>query len=145
VIRDTHDLWSAYPRGIIAKSSNVGVAKLAERIGKTRLYEEFISMGFGQKSALNLFGESSGIFAKLENWDGYSLHSLSFGQAISVTSIQLAAAYSAMANGGKMMKPHIIDSFRDESGTLLRVLSHPYCARYPAKQPATPCSPTSRK
>lgn len=116
VIRDTHDYGPLTPRGIIAKSSNVGVAKLAERIGKTRLYEEFISMGFGQKSALNLFGESSGIFAKLENWDGYSLHSLSFGQAISVTSIQLAAAYSAMANGGKMMKPHIIDSFRDESG-----------------------------
>lgn len=119
LIRDTHLYGPLNPRGIIAKSSNVGVAKIAERIGKTRLYEEFIAMGFGQKSALNLFGESSGLFAKLENWDGYSLHSLSFGQSISVTAIQLAAAYSAMANGGKLMKPMIVDGFRDDDGKLI--------------------------
>ncbi len=119
VITDTHDYGPLTPRDIIAKSSNVGVAKLAERTGKTRLYEEYISLGFGQRSALNLFGESSGLFAKLENWDGYSLHSLSFGQSISVTSIQLAAAYSAIANGGKMMKPSIIDSYRDDDGELI--------------------------
>ncbi len=119
MIRDTHDYGPLTPRGIIAKSSNVGVAKLAERTGKIRLYEEYISLGFGQKSALNLFGESSGIFAKLENWDGYSLHSLSFGQSISVTAIQLAVAYGAMANGGKMMKPHIVESYRDQHGNIL--------------------------
>jgi len=118
-ITDTHDYGPLNARGIIAKSSNVGVAKIAERIGSTRLYEEFISMGFGQKSALNLFGESSGLFAKLENWDGYSLHSLSFGQSISVTAIQLAAAYSAIANGGKLMKPTIVDSYRDDDGNIL--------------------------
>lgn len=118
-IRDTHDYGTLNPRGIIAKSSNVGVARIAERIGKTRLYEEFISMGFGQKSALNLFGESSGLFSKLENWDGYSLHSLSFGQSISVTAIQLATAYSAMANGGKLMKPIIVDSYRDDNGKVI--------------------------
>ena len=118
-ITDTHDYGPLNARGIIAKSSNVGVAKIAERIGSTRLYEEFISMGFGQKSALNLFGESSGLFAKLENWDGYSLHSLSFGQSISVTAIQLAAAYSAIANGGKLMKPTIVDSYKDDDGNIL--------------------------
>lgn len=119
VITDTHYYGPLTPREIIVKSSNVGVARIAERIGKTKLYESFIAMGFGQKSALNLFGESSGIFAKLENWDGYSLHSLSFGQSISVTAIQLAVAYSAMANGGKMMKAHIVDSYRDDQGNIL--------------------------
>ncbi len=119
VISDTHDYGPLTPRAIIAKSSNVGVAKIAERTGKVKLYEAYIAMGFGQKSALNLFGESSGIFAKLENWDGYSLHSLSFGQSISVTAIQMAAAYSAIANGGKMMKAHIIDSYRDDQGNIL--------------------------
>lgn len=119
VISDTHDYGPLTPRGIIVKSSNVGVAKVAERIGKTKLYEAYIAMGFGQKSALNLFGESSGLFAKLEHWDGYSLHSLSFGQSISVTAIQLAAAYSAVANGGKMMKAHIVDSYRDDQGKVL--------------------------
>ncbi|MFA7025464.1 MAG: penicillin-binding transpeptidase domain-containing protein [Candidatus Cloacimonadaceae bacterium] len=119
VISDTHNYGPLTPRAIIAKSSNVGVAKIAERIGKVKLYEAYIAMGFGQKSALNLFGESSGIFAKLEKWDGYSLHSLSFGQSISVTAIQMAAAYSAIANGGKMMKAHIVDSYRDDQGTIL--------------------------
>ncbi len=118
-IRDTHNYGPLTPREIIAHSSNVGVAKLAERTGKVRLYEEYISLGFGQKSALNLFGESSGIFAKLENWDGYSLHSLSFGQSISVTALQLAVAYGAMANGGKMMKPQIVESYRDQQGNVL--------------------------
>ena len=119
VITDTHDYGPLTPREIISKSSNVGVAKIAERTGKTKLYEEYISLGFGQKSALGLFGESSGMFAKLENWDGYSLHSLSFGQSISVTSLQLATAYSAIANGGKMMKPIIVDSFRNDSGEIV--------------------------
>lgn len=119
VISDTHNYGPLTPRAIIAFSSNVGVAKIAERTGKVRLYEAYIAMGFGQKSALNLFGESSGIFAKLENWDGYSLHSLSFGQSISVTAIQMAAAYSAIANGGKMMKAQIVDSYRDDQGNIL--------------------------
>lgn len=119
VISDTHFYGDLTPREIIVKSSNVGIAKIAERIGAAKLYEKFISFGFGQKSALNLFGESSGIFAKLQNWDGYTLHSVSFGQAISTTAIQLAAAYSVIANGGKLMKPIIVDSYRDDSGRII--------------------------
>jgi cell division protein FtsI/penicillin-binding protein 2 len=119
VISDTHNYGDITPREIIVKSSNVGIAKIAERIGSVKLYEKFISFGFGQKSALNLFGESSGIFAKLQNWDGYTLHSVSFGQAISTTAIQLATAYSAIANGGKLMKPIIVDSIRDDKGKIV--------------------------
>lgn len=119
VISDTHTYGPLNPKEIIVKSSNVGIAKIAERIGSVKLYEKFISYGFGQKSSLNLFGESSGIFAKLQNWDGYTLHSVSFGQAISVTALQLATAYSVLANGGKMMKPIIVDSYRDDNGKVL--------------------------
>jgi membrane peptidoglycan carboxypeptidase len=119
VISDTHFYGDLSPRDIIVKSSNVGIAKIAERIGSVKLYEKFISFGFGQKSALNLFGESSGIFAKLQNWDGYTLHSVAFGQAISTTAVQLATAYSIIANGGKMMKPIIVDSYRDSQGKII--------------------------
>jgi cell division protein FtsI/penicillin-binding protein 2 len=104
-IRDTHQYGALTPKEIIAKSSNVGVAKIAERIGKKRLYEKFISLGYGQKTGLGLYGESSGLFRKPDDWDGYTLHSLSFGQAISVTALQHVTAFSAVANGGKMMKP----------------------------------------
>ncbi|MDD4310693.1 MAG: penicillin-binding transpeptidase domain-containing protein [Candidatus Cloacimonetes bacterium] len=119
VISDTHFYGDLNPKEIIVKSSNVGIARIAERIGKVKLYETFISMGFGQKTALNLFGESSGMFAKLQNWDGYTLHSVAFGQAISVTAVQLATAYSVIANGGKLMKPTLVDSYRDDSGKIL--------------------------
>lgn len=119
VISDTHQYGELTPRDIITKSSNVGIAKIAERIGPARLYEKFISLGFGQKTALNMTGESSGMFAKLQNWDGYTLHSISFGQGISTTALQLANAYCAIANGGKLMKPLIIDSIRDNEGKII--------------------------
>ena len=119
VISDTHQYGELTPREIITKSSNVGIAKIAERIGSTRLYEKFIALGFGQKTALNMTGESSGMFAKLQNWDGYTLHSVAFGQAISTTALQLATAYSAIANGGKLMKPIIVESIRDDEGKIV--------------------------
>ncbi|HOQ77310.1 MAG TPA: penicillin-binding transpeptidase domain-containing protein [Candidatus Cloacimonas sp.] len=119
VISDTHQYGNLTPREIIVKSSNVGIAKIAERIGPTRLYEKFIALGFGQKTALNMTGESSGMFAKLQNWDGYTLHSVSFGQGISTTALQLATAYCAIANGGKLMKPIIVDTIRDEEGKIV--------------------------
>ena len=119
VISDTHQYGELTPREIITKSSNVGIAKIAERIGSTRLYEKFIALGFGQKTALNMTGESSGMFAKLQNWDGYTLHSVAFGQAISTTALQLATAYSAVANGGKLMKPIIVESIRDDEGKIV--------------------------
>lgn len=131
-IGDTHHYGPLNAMDIIAKSSNVGVAKLAERIGSVKMYEKFISLGYGQKSGLNFYGESSGMFAKLDNWDGYTLHSISFGQGMSVTALQHAAAFSAVSNGGKFMKPMIVDSFMDENGriveqfepTVLRQVSH---------------------
>jgi membrane peptidoglycan carboxypeptidase len=68
---------------------------------------------------LNLFGESSGVLHKLENWDGYSLHSITFGYALSVSTIQLASAYCVAANGGNYVRPYIVESFRDETGKIL--------------------------
>ncbi len=118
-ITDTHHYGPLTPREIIAKSSNVGIAKIADRIGSPKLYEKLISLGFGQRTGLGIFGESSGILAKLENWDGYSRHSISFGQAISVTAVQLAGAYCAVANGGRLMKPYVIESYRDDEGNVI--------------------------
>lgn len=118
-IRDTHDYGVLNARGVMAKSSNVGISIIGDRVGPKKLYDKLIQLGFGQKTGLNLFGESSGIFHKLENWDGYTLHSISFGYAMSVSAVQLAAAYCVVANGGNYVKPYIVDSFRDETGKVL--------------------------
>lgn len=118
-ISDTHYYGPLNGMDIIAKSSNVGVARLAERVGSVKLYEKFISLGYGQKSGLNFYGESSGMFSKLDNWDSYTLHSVSFGQGMSVTAMQHAAAFSAVSNGGKFMKPMIVDAYLDENGRVV--------------------------
>lgn len=120
IIRDTHNYGSISARDVIAKSSNVGISIIGDRVGSKRLYDKIILLGFGQKSGLNLFGESSGIFHKLENWDGYSLHSITFGYAISVSAVQLAAAYAVAANGGNYVKPYIVESLRDETGQIVQ-------------------------
>ena len=118
-IRDTHHYGMLNLRQIIAKSSNVGISIVGDRVGRSRLYNELIALGFGQKTGLNLFGESSGIFHKLEDWDDYSLHSITFGYAISVTAVQLASAYCVVANGGNYVKPYLVDSIRDETGKVI--------------------------
>lgn len=135
IIRDTHHYGPLNLRGIIAKSSNVGISIVGDRLGSKRLYNSLISLGFGQKTGLNLFGESSGIFHKLADWDGYSLHSITFGYAISVTAVQLATAYCAVANGGNYVKPYIVDSFRDETGKIIEK-SEPKIIRRVVKQTA---------
>ena len=107
-------------KDIIALSSNVGISKIVEKIGSKPLYDSLIEFGFGQKTGSNLYGESTGIFRKLKDWQGYSLHSISFGQEISVTALQLARAYCAFANGGKILQPFILKEIRDDSGMIVQ-------------------------
>ncbi len=118
-IADTHRYGGLRRMDIITKSSNVGIARIAQRVGEKRLYEKFISLGYGQKTGLNLYGESSGFFAKLDQWDNYTLHSVSFGQAVSVTALQHITAFSAIANGGKIMKPFLVESITDNTGHII--------------------------
>lgn len=119
-ISDTHSYGMVRPVDVISKSSNVAIAMIGDRIGAKTLYEKFISLGYGQKTGSNLSGESSGMFAKLENWDGYTLHSVSFGQAISVTALQHCTAFCTVANGGKMVQPFVLDSVTDINGNLIQ-------------------------
>ena len=120
IIKDSHEHESLSFKDIIAYSSNVGISKIVEQIGSEALYDRMIELGFGRKTGSNLAGESSGIFRKLKDWQGYSLHSISFGQEISVTALQLANAYCAFANDGKIMQPYIIKEIRDENNKIVK-------------------------
>ena len=92
---------------IIAKSSNIGVIKIAQQVGKKSFYEYIRKFGFGEKSGLSLPGESAGQLKAQKNWSNLSLASISFGHEIAVTPIQMVSALSAIANGGNLMEPHI--------------------------------------
>jgi cell division protein FtsI/penicillin-binding protein 2 len=119
IIKDSHDNTFLSFKDVLVHSSNVGISRIVEKIGSRKLYDRYIAMGFGHKTGSNLAGESAGIFRKLRDWQGFSLHSISFGQEISATALQVATAYCALANGGKMLKPIIHKEIIDEFGTVI--------------------------
>ena len=104
---ENHKFGSLTMKEIIAKSSNIGVIKIAQKLGKNSFYEYIQKFGFGEKSGVRLPGVSSGLLKKRENWTDYSLASISFGHEIAVTPLQMVAALSVIANGGTLMEPHI--------------------------------------
>lgn len=103
---------------IIAKSSNIGMAKIGLKLGEKPLYEGVRLFGFGQKTGIDLPGEDAGIFRSPKFWDGYTVTRVPFGHAISVTAIQILRAYCIMANGGSAIAPHIVKAIVDEQGRI---------------------------
>jgi cell division protein FtsI (penicillin-binding protein 3) len=93
---------------ILAQSSDVGAIKIALRLQAPRFYDYIRAFGFGAPTGVDLPGESRGLLRPLENWGSFSIGSISMGQEIGVTPIQLIAAVSAIANGGLLYKPHVV-------------------------------------
>ena len=104
---ENHEYGSLSMQEIIAKSSNIGAIKIAQKLGKDSFYEYIRKFGFGEKTSIRLPGVSSGLLGKRKNWNERSLASISFGQEIAVTPLQMVVALSAIANGGTLMEPHI--------------------------------------
>ncbi len=100
---------------ILAYSSNVGTAKIALALGDARLASGLADFGFGAKSGLELPGEARGIVNPLP-WRPHLLANISFGHGIAVTSLQVANAYTAIANGGVLRKPILVKAIRPHGG-----------------------------
>jgi cell division protein FtsI (penicillin-binding protein 3) len=103
---------------ILAKSSDVGAIKIAGLVGEPKFYEYIRAFGFGTPTGVDMPGESRGLLRKVENWSGISMASISMGQEVGVTPIQLATAVSAIANGGTLYRPHVIAELRRGSKVL---------------------------
>ncbi|MDO5044600.1 MAG: penicillin-binding protein 2 [Coriobacteriia bacterium] len=97
-------------REILINSSNIGAVLYARETGSETFYEYLMRFELNRATGIDYKGESSGILKTLENWDGSSLGSISFGQGISVTPIQLVRALSAIANDGLLRQPHFLVS-----------------------------------
>jgi cell division protein FtsI (penicillin-binding protein 3) len=97
-------------REVIAKSSNVGVIKAALIVGDARLHSTITDFGFGRRSGVDLPGESPGIVHPVERWSRIAKAYISFGQGISVTPLQLANSFAALANGGVLHRPYLVRS-----------------------------------
>ena len=104
----------------VARSSDIGMIRVAQRLGRDNFARYVRDFGFGATSGIDLPGESAGLFRPTGRWSALSLPSLSFGQEIGVTALQITMAAAAVANGGYLMKPFVVRRVEDAEGRLVR-------------------------
>ena len=100
----------------LAKSSNVAAIKLGMKLGNERLYEYIRRLGFGDKTGVELPGETGGLIRPVSKWQPGSIGSVPIGHEVGVTPLQMAAAYAAIANDGVRVAPHLVREVRDAEG-----------------------------
>jgi cell division protein FtsI (penicillin-binding protein 3) len=111
--------WMTFTQ-MIQKSSNIGAAKTGMLLGEQRMYRYLQVFGFGQRTEVDLPGEVGGLLKPPREWGRRSLASISMGQEIGVTPLQMVSAVSAIANDGVLMKPYVVSEVRDQKGQPLK-------------------------
>ncbi|MGY1830260.1 peptidoglycan D,D-transpeptidase FtsI family protein [Geodermatophilus sp. SYSU D01180] len=119
VVTDAHDHapvdWTV--TGILAKSSNVGTIMLAREVGDATLERYLRAFGVGEETGVELPGESGGLLAGSDEWEASRAANIAIGQGVSVTTLQMASVFQAIANGGVRVPPRIVDSVTAPDGT----------------------------
>lgn len=116
--------WMTFAQ-MIQKSSNIGAAKTGMLLGEQRLYRYLQAFGFGQRTDIDLPGEVGGLLKSPREWGRRSLASISMGQEVGVTPLQMLSAVAAIANDGVLMRPHVVSDVRDQKGQPVKeILPH---------------------
>jgi cell division protein FtsI (penicillin-binding protein 3) len=102
-------------REIVEYSSNIGTVTIAQRLGEGRLASWIDRFGFGKSTGIDFPGESPGFALPLDQWSGSTIGTVPIGHGIAVTPVQMARAYSVIANGGLLVRPHVIDRVEGRS------------------------------
>lgn len=100
---------------VLQKSNNMGAAFVAQKLGKEKLREYFLKFGLGNKLGIDLEGEESGLVKKSSDFSDVDLVTNSFGQGIAVTPLQLTTDFAAIANGGTLYKPYVLEKIKEGS------------------------------
>ena len=108
VLHDHHRYGYLSVGDVLVKSSNIGMAKIGERMGNEELYRMVTEYGFGQPTGIELPGELGGFLRPLSEWNIYSTGSIPMGQEIATTPLQMVAAHATLANGGRRVAPHLL-------------------------------------
>jgi cell division protein FtsI (penicillin-binding protein 3) len=116
VIHDDHPHSRLSVSEIIKYSSNIGSAKIGFKMGEETLSSYLRNFGFGARTGIDLPGETPGNLKR--HWYGIDLATISFGQGVSLSTVQLVSALSAIANGGNLMKPYLVEQILDDSGAV---------------------------
>lgn len=120
-----HDHDAAYDfltlSQVLEYSSNIGIAKVGRKLGSETFYKYIQNFGFGNRTGISLPGEAVGILPPAFRWDDFISGSISFGQGLSVTPLQLACMVSVIANGGELIKPRILKEVLNQYGDVVRM------------------------
>jgi cell division protein FtsI (penicillin-binding protein 3) len=120
-----HGVLHLTAAGVIAKSSNLGTIVASQQMSNSVMYNYFRKFGFGQKSGVNLPGESEGILKNGKDWTKANHATIAFGQGVSVTALQMVRAVGAIANAGKMCEPSVVSSTTGADGKQAKVAAKP--------------------
>lgn len=114
---------------VVQKSSNIGIIKTTQLLGEEKLYQYIRAFGFGNETGIDIDGEIRGDLKHPSTWSGLSLPMISIGQEVGVTALQVANAYSAIANGGNLLKPYVIKSIIDPNDSEKNIDNEPRLIR----------------
>ncbi|MFC1676553.1 peptidoglycan D,D-transpeptidase FtsI family protein [Planctomycetota bacterium] len=106
-------------RQIIIKSSNIGMAKIGQKLGKERLRRGLSLFGFGRETGVDLPGEVTGLLRPLDKWTGYSVTRIPYGYELNVTAIQMVRAFCILANGGHAVEPFLVKATVSNTGEIV--------------------------
>ena len=122
-IHDHHPYeWLSFAE-VIKHSSNIGVAKVAERLGQEAYSRYLRAFGLGQTTGIDLPAESSGLLPQAKKWARITMATTSFGHGIAVTPLQLASVFATLANDGILMRPYVVQEIRNRAGEVVKVNS----------------------
>jgi len=119
LLHDHHSYGNLSALEVVTKSSNIGMAKIGQRLGSARCYSYLSSFGVGRASGLGLPSEAPGHLAPPEQWSHYTLTSVPMGHEVSLNAVQMAAAFAVFANGGYLLQPRILRGVIAPDGSTL--------------------------
>ncbi|NOY52472.1 MAG: penicillin-binding protein 2 [Deltaproteobacteria bacterium] len=120
IYHDTHEYGWLTVRQILQRSSNIGAIKIGEHLDEKDFYRYITDFGFGKKTGIDLPGEANGMVRPTKEWSGLSEASLSMGQELSVTALQVVSAVATIANEGVRMQPYVVSRVIDEDRNVVR-------------------------
>jgi cell division protein FtsI/penicillin-binding protein 2 len=134
VLHDHHRYGKLSVADILVKSSNIGMAKIGQRLTNAGLYQAARAFGFGSPTGIELPGELAGVVRPLRKWNSYSTGSVPMGQELAATPMQIIAAYTPLCNGGQLISPHLV---AHESPLVVSQAIAPEIAEWIRREPLT--------
>lgn len=115
---ESHDPIDMNMNGVLADSSNVGIATFGERLSAQSRYDYFMRFGFDERTAVDFIGEEPGVVWPADDWDSQTNYATMFGQGLTTTAAQMAGAYQAVGNGGVRLPLQLVSGCVDEDGSM---------------------------